>query len=61
MTSLESGLLANIHYYLGNDDIEGLASDLAIIINRTICDDDVADDVANELHLNALENVAADN
>ena len=59
-SSLESGILANLHYYLKNDDLEGLASDLSIIISNNICDDDVADDVANSLHLKVLENVALD-
>ena len=60
MKSLESGLLANIRYYMANDDMDGLASDLSIIINRAVCDDDVEDDVANSLHLNVLELIATD-
>lgn len=59
-SSLESGILANLHYYLKNDDLEGLASDLSIIISEHISDEDEADDVANALHLNALELIATD-
>lgn len=55
MTTLQKNLLANINYYLSNDDPEGLASDLGIILQQAIQDDDVEDDVANELELNILE------
>jgi hypothetical protein len=60
MTTLQKNLLINIQYYLGNDDLEGLASDLGIIIQRAIVDDDIEDDIANGLALNILENKRMD-
>ena len=55
MTDLQKSLLKTIEYFLNNDDVEGLASDLGIIISRTVCDDDIEDDIANALVLNYQE------